>query len=152
MVSIVDDHDLVVGTMPRAFLKDSQVNYRVVHVLVHDRAGRLLLQRPARQLKKGFEFGSSVAGHVRAGESYAQAAHREYREELGVDPPALDFLGTTWLDEGRRRKFIGVFIGEENRTLRPVPWRSTPSPRLARARSASSCERRGRSARPFSGS
>jgi 8-oxo-dGTP pyrophosphatase MutT (NUDIX family) len=121
LVDIVDLSDRVVGVAPRAELVDRGLNFRVVHVLVGDRAGRLILQRPARARRKAFQWGSSVAGHVRSGESYDQAARREYREELGVEPPELTHVGTTWLDEDGRRKFIGVFVAEDDREFRPDP-------------------------------
>jgi len=119
MVSVVDFNDVVIGEVPRIQLVDRRVNFRVVHVLARNRAGKILLQRPAISLRKPFRLGSSVAGHVRAGESYVDAARREYQEELGLDPPTLEFLGRTWVDETDRRKFVGVFVAHEDREVRP---------------------------------
>lgn len=121
IVDVVDLSDRVIGSAPRGALVDRGLNYRVVHVLVQDREGNLLLQCPARHLQKAFRLGSSVAGHVRSGETYAQAARREYREELGVEAPEMEHVGTTWLDEDGRRKFIGVFLARDARLLHPDP-------------------------------
>jgi isopentenyldiphosphate isomerase len=112
IVDAVDVDDRVVGAVSRAALKADGSNFRVVHVLVLDGRGRILIQRLAPSKASSFALGSSVAGHVRSGESYASAAQREAREELGVQLDALRDLGTTWLDEGPRRKFIGVFLAQ----------------------------------------
>lgn len=121
LVDVVDHGDHVIGVLDRGLLADRGANFRVVHVLLLDAEGRLLLQRPAASLGKTFRLGSSVAGHVRAGESYETAAARELAEELGVRPGPLTFVGKTWLDEGSARKFIGVFAGTEVRDLAPDP-------------------------------
>lgn len=121
LVDVVDLEDRVIGVRPRAELADAGLSYRVVHVLLEDGEGNLLLQRPAVSRARAFRYGSSVAGHVRSGESYHAAAHREYFEELGVAPLRLHDLGRAWLDEAGRRKFIGVFVGTESRPLAPDP-------------------------------
>lgn len=121
IVDVVDEYDHVVGALPRSRLVVTRSNHRVVHLLLRDGRGRLLLQRPSRASGKTFEWGSSVAGHVRSGESYEAAAFRECSEELGIAPERLIAAGTTWIDEGGRRKFIGVFVGEESGSLSPDP-------------------------------
>ena len=59
--------------------------HRVVHVLVLDRGGRILLQRRAmsKDVAPG-RWDTSVGGHVDPGENLIEAALREMREELGV--------------------------------------------------------------------
>lgn len=121
LVDVVDLADTVVGSVPRGRLRDGGLNFRVVHVLASDARGWLILQRVAPREGARFTHGSSVAGHVRAGESYAAAAVREFIEELGVEPPELRSLGVTWLDEPDRRKFIGVFVARVRAPLRPDP-------------------------------
>lgn len=119
LLDVVDASDHVVGTISRTRLREAKVNYRVVHVFVFDRRGRLLVQRLAKDKATRFSWGSSVAGHVQAGESYEAAARREFEEELGMRAPALSSLGTTWIDEGGRRKFIGVLTGTCDGPFRP---------------------------------
>jgi isopentenyldiphosphate isomerase len=60
--------------------------HRSVHVLLTRSSGELILQRRAldRAVAPGL-LDSSAAGHVAAGESYLDCAHRETAEELGVD-------------------------------------------------------------------
>lgn len=120
-VDIVDGADQVIGTAPRPLLRDGGLNYRVVHVLALDRHGHLLVQRLASGKSRTFAFGSSVAGHVRTGESYEMAAEREFEEELGCRPGTLVSAGKTWLDESTWRKFIGVFVTRTDGPFRLDP-------------------------------
>ena len=67
--------------------------HRVVHVLVFDKKGRLLLQK--RSLNKDVAPGkwdTSVGGHVNPGEDILEAAKREMKEELGISDCRLDYL------------------------------------------------------------
>ena len=121
LVDVVDAADAVLGVLPRVDLKRTASNYRVVHVLVLDSRSRLVLQRIAATKAAAFRLGSSVAGHVRSGESYEAAARREFAEELGPPAPPLTDCGKTWLDEEGRRKFIGVFLARSDGPFRPDP-------------------------------
>ena len=70
-----------------------QPNTPAFHVLVFDAQGRLFLQK--RTLTKDIQPGkwdTSVGGHLRPGEAPEAGARREMQEELGVAPPALEFL------------------------------------------------------------
>ena len=67
--------------------------HRVVHVLVFDKKGRLLLRK--RSLSKDVAPGkwdTSVGGHVTPGEDILEAAKREMKEELGISDCRLDYL------------------------------------------------------------
>jgi len=89
LFDIVDGHDRVIGQAPRREVHARRLNHRAVHVLVHDPAGRLFLQK--RSLSKDTFPGcwdSSCSGHVDAGETYLEAARRELGEELGWRDPA----------------------------------------------------------------
>ncbi|HEX7125255.1 MAG TPA: NUDIX domain-containing protein [Thermodesulfobacteriota bacterium] len=82
---VVDEADRVVGRAARAVVHRLGLRHRAAHVFLLDSAGRLYLQR--RSLSKDENPGlwdSSAAGHLDAGETYAEAARRELAEELGV--------------------------------------------------------------------
>ena len=87
---VVDGEDRVIGRAPRAEVHARQLLHRAVHVLVHDEAGRLFLQKRSHG-KDTFPgcWDSSCSGHVDTGETYEIAARRELGEELGFTDAAL---------------------------------------------------------------
>jgi isopentenyl-diphosphate delta-isomerase type 1 len=87
---VVDEQDRVIGRAPRREVHAWKLNHRATHILVHDDAGRVFLQR--RSLTKDSFPGcwdSSCSGHVDAGEDYETAARRELGEELGWHDTSL---------------------------------------------------------------
>ena len=87
---IVDAADRVIGQAPRREVHARRLNHRATHVLVHDAAGRVFLQRRS-WTKDTFPgcWDSSCSGHLDAGEDYATAARRELGEELGWHDASL---------------------------------------------------------------
>lgn len=106
----VDQNDSSVQEVVRNQVFSKRVNFRVVHDLVFNRRGELLVQRlsPTRTRHPGF-WGSSVAGYLFAGETYVSAATRRLGEELGVFSASLAYVGKTSMEDEGCRKFIGVF-------------------------------------------
>jgi 16S rRNA (adenine1518-N6/adenine1519-N6)-dimethyltransferase len=105
---VVDDQDRLLGEAPRAEVHGNNLRHRAVHILVFNHSGELFLQKRSRWKDRHPRlWDSSAAGHVDAGEDYDMAAHRELREELGVDAeltrvaklPASERTGQefTWL-------------------------------------------------------
>jgi isopentenyldiphosphate isomerase len=91
---IVDQTDRVIGTATRGQVHGNpELIHRVAHVLVFNDQGDLFLQK--RSLQKDVQPGkwdTSVGGHVNLGESYLEAAAREMKEELGIEPGEIEFL------------------------------------------------------------
>lgn len=86
LLSVVDEDDQVINTLPRHIIHASGLCHRAVHILVFNQEDKLFLQK--RSMKKDLNQGlwdTSAAGHVDSGEKYLQAAIRETKEELGVD-------------------------------------------------------------------
>jgi isopentenyldiphosphate isomerase len=94
MLEIVDCSGLTIGIAPRSEIHGNpSLLHKVVHVLVFNDKGELLLQK--RSLNKDVAPGkwdTSVGGHVSPEEDLITAAQREMEEELGVLPESLKFL------------------------------------------------------------
>jgi len=93
MLEIVDHEGNVVRVAPRSEVHGNpSLMHRVVHVLVFNSEGSLILQQ--RSMSKDVAPGkwdTSVGGHVDAGEALEDAALREMEEELGIKPE-IEFL------------------------------------------------------------
>lgn len=94
ILEVVDKDGNVLGRAKRSEVhSDPSLIHRVVHVLVFNSKGELLLQR--RSINKDVAPGkwdTSVGGHVNPGEDNLEAAHREMREELGISDCRLAYL------------------------------------------------------------
>jgi isopentenyl-diphosphate delta-isomerase type 1 len=90
LFDVVNEQDEVIAQASREEVHAQRLMHRAVHMLVFNAVGELFFQR--RSLNKdtypGF-WSTSAAGHVDTGETYAIAAAREFREELGVVAPEL---------------------------------------------------------------
>ncbi len=86
LIEIVNDRGEVLGVAPRSKVHGNpSLMHRVVHILVFNEKGQLLLQK--RSLDKDVAPGcwdTSVGGHVDPGETLEEAARRELLEELGI--------------------------------------------------------------------
>ena len=93
-LEVVNQNGEVIGLAPRTEVHSNpSLMHRVVHVLVFDPGGRLLLQR--RSLTKDVAPGmwdTSVGGHVGIGEELSLAAAREMDEELGISDCDMEYL------------------------------------------------------------
>ncbi len=81
--NIVDENDCIIGQASRKFIHQNKLLHRSAHILVFNARKELFLQK--RALGKDESPGlwdTSSAGHVDAGESYDDCAHRELFEEL----------------------------------------------------------------------
>jgi len=120
LIDRVDQSDAVIGPIERRRVFELKANFRVVHVFVMDRQGRLLLQRipPGGKRHRG-HWGSSVAGYVFAGEGYEEAARRRLGQELGVSDAEPDFFGKVPMDDAGCTKFIALFTARHDGPFRP---------------------------------
>ena len=91
--NIVDENDCVIGQATRKHIHQNKLLHRSAHILVFNSQKELFLQK--RALSKDESPGlwdSSSAGHVDAGESYDECAHRELFEELGIKAVLEPFM------------------------------------------------------------
>lgn len=95
-LEIVDRDGRVISIAPRNIIHGNpSMLHRVVHVLVFNSKGELLLQKRAshKDVAPG-KWDTSVGGHIMPGEDIISSAKRETLEELGITPENLNFLYT----------------------------------------------------------
>jgi isopentenyl-diphosphate delta-isomerase len=91
--NIVDENDCIIGQATRKHIHQNQLLHRSAHILVFNSPKELFLQK--RALCKDESPGlwdTSSAGHVDAGETYDECAHRELFEELGIKSVLQPFI------------------------------------------------------------
>lgn len=100
LIQIVDEHDKPVGAATKQEARERGLIHRVVRIMLEDAAGRILLQHrdPAKDIFPDC-WDNSAAGHVDAGEDYEEAAHRELKEEIGIEGLQLTAIGTYYSEE-----------------------------------------------------
>ncbi len=89
-LDVISETDEVIFRETRARVHQLGLWHRGVHVLLFTADGRMLVQkRSASRAQSPSLLDCSVSEHVQAGESYAEAAVRGLREELGLENIAL---------------------------------------------------------------
>jgi isopentenyldiphosphate isomerase len=85
-LEVVDYKGSVIGYAPRSRIHGNpSLTHRVVHVLVLNRKGEILLQkRSERKEVAPGKWDTSVGGHVGIGEDLLTSSKREMHEELGI--------------------------------------------------------------------
>jgi isopentenyldiphosphate isomerase len=120
LITIVNERDEPVGEARKAdLLQRPGLHFRTSHVFIFSGTGELLLQQlPAVRDRDPLRWGSSVAAYVHPRETYAGAARRRARKELGLDIDP-DLIGTTAMPDLGGVKHISLFASaSERRQLR----------------------------------
>lgn len=120
---IVDEAGTVIGCATRAACHGNPaLLHRVIHVVVTDGAGRLYLQK--RSMRKDIQPGkwdTSVGGHVMPGEALEQAARREMREELGIEPASVQRLYSYLWRSPVESELVTTFVCNHEGECKPDP-------------------------------
>ncbi|USE39436.1 NUDIX hydrolase YfcD [Endozoicomonas sp. SCSIO W0465] len=84
-VVVVDDHNFVLGSVPREIMREEALCHRATYIFVFNSKGQLYVQERTlnKDIYPGF-YDPATGGVVVEGESYDQAAERELAEELGI--------------------------------------------------------------------
>lgn len=84
-ITVVDEHDVVLGYMGLfEAIRQGHIR-RVSCVLLFNEEGEVLIQRRAAHVLSPLLLDYSAAGHVDEGDTYEEAAYRELREELNLE-------------------------------------------------------------------
>jgi isopentenyldiphosphate isomerase len=83
-LDVVDENNRVIGREERGIIHRTGLWHRGVHIFLFTPDRKLLVQeRSLQQLSPNLPD-CSVSEHLKAGESYPDAARRGLREELGI--------------------------------------------------------------------
>lgn len=121
-IAWVDEHDRLLGALPRAELRQRRLIGRGTFILLFNAAGQLCAQR--RTLSKAVYPGywdAAAGGMVQADESYALSAQRELHEELGVCEVPLAAHGTFFFDQPGNRLWCALFSAVWDGPVQPQP-------------------------------
>lgn len=110
----VDDNDKVVGSGSYHDYIKKGVAVRISRVFIVN-GDKVLLQQRSKAIKvSALKWDQSAAGHVDKDESYVAAAHRELKEELGIEVD-LKKIGYFYTEDthpdGTRKRFNTVYLG-----------------------------------------
>lgn len=113
LIALANMDDVIVGSQDRSEQLPPHLCRCISAAVVFNSRGELVLQKVARTKKYlPLSWTYSATGHVDAGETYEQAAHRELQEELGIETD-LEFLAVSnfYNLKGELRSFHHVFKG-----------------------------------------
>jgi isopentenyl-diphosphate delta-isomerase len=125
-VDLVDARDRVVGSASLGECLQKGLLHRAVAIVVTRSTGRVVLQqRSKRDAWHPGKWTLSCTGHVRKGESYAEAAARELMEEIGIGAD-LTLMGRYLLPAMRgngltEREWVALFAATSDATIRIDP-------------------------------
>lgn len=122
LVAWVDEHDQLLGALPRAELRERGLIGRCTFILLFNGAGELCVHR--RTLSKALYPGYwdvAAGGMVGGQESYADSAARELAEELGVSGVELRFHETFYFEQPGNRLWCAVYSAVWDGALRLQP-------------------------------
>jgi isopentenyldiphosphate isomerase len=110
IVTIVDEHNQVVGAAPRREMRAKNLPHRSTYVLVFNARGELYVQKrtTSKDVFPGY-YDPAAGGVVLAGESYEQGAVRELAEEMGIRDVPLTWLFDFYFTDERTRVWGGAF-------------------------------------------
>lgn len=121
MFDVVNEANQVIGRARRGEVHAKGLRHRAVHVFVLNKHGEIWLQQRSH-LKdvNPLDWDSSAAGHLDAGESYAAAAVRELREELGIEAPT-EHVADIPATEKTGWEFVELHVARHNGPMHFAP-------------------------------
>jgi isopentenyldiphosphate isomerase len=110
IVTIVDEHNKVLGAVPRREMRAKNLPHRSTYILVFNAQGELYVQKRTmtKDVFPGY-YDPAAGGVVLAGESYEQGAVRELAEEMGIRDVPLTWVFDFYFADERTRVWGGAF-------------------------------------------
>jgi 16S rRNA (adenine1518-N6/adenine1519-N6)-dimethyltransferase len=122
MFDVVNEQNEVVGQLTRGEVHAKGLLHRAVHVFVINAKGMVYLQRRSH-LKdvSPLKWDSSAAGHLDVGESYADCAIRETREEVGIEITDTELAAQLPAGTHTDHEFVELHIARHNGPMKCFP-------------------------------
>ena len=118
---IVDEHDRVIGQLPRSQVHARKLWHRAASIFVFNSRGELLVQlRSTTKDEYPSCYTSSASGHLSTGEDYAESAEREMFEEIGIKAP-LEYLTKLPASPETAYEFTALFRAFSDAVPQPDP-------------------------------
>jgi 8-oxo-dGTP pyrophosphatase MutT (NUDIX family) len=104
IVAIVDEHNNVVGAVPRGEMRAKRLPHRSTYILVFNSRDELYVQKRTmtKDVFPGY-YDVAAGGVVLAGETYEQGAERELEEEMGIRSVPLKRLFDFYFEDEHTR-------------------------------------------------
>jgi 16S rRNA (adenine1518-N6/adenine1519-N6)-dimethyltransferase len=114
-ITFVDENDNVIGHGPKREALEHGIAHRIARIFLLNSKGEILIQKRSSTVTSNpNKWDQSAAGHVDAGETYEEAAHRELKEEVGAEGVELKEVSKYFqeeTDKRRRKRFNTLYIG-----------------------------------------
>lgn len=122
LFDVVNERNEVTGQLTRGEVHARGLLHRAVHVFVINSRGEVFLQKRSH-LKdvSPCKWDSSAAGHLDAGESYADCAIREVREENGIEIQGTELAATLPAGTHTDFEFVELRIARHNGPMKCPP-------------------------------
>jgi len=123
LIHVVDDDSRILGPIARGLCHGNPaLIHRAVHVLVLNKAGRLLLQKRSKWVDSHpGKWDTSVGGHVGFGQSYLEAALREIEEEIGIPAGNIEPLYSLRFRNAQESENICTYLLKHDGPFQPHP-------------------------------
>jgi isopentenyldiphosphate isomerase len=110
IVTLVDEHNHVIGAVPRGEMRAKRLPHRSTYVFVFNTHGDLYVQKRTmtKDVFPGY-YDTAAGGVVLAGESYETCAKRELAEEMGIRDVPLRWHFDFYFTDVHNRVWGSVF-------------------------------------------